>query len=439
MASVKFSLRDNMGKKKSMVRMSVSFTGNRIVIGTGQSISPEYWDTKTGLPKSIRGSVVAKNISQKLKELDLTVSKLYDDLSNNEKHKVSVDSFKQKLLQLVYPKKFTGDNVPKTSMVEFMNLFIKDCEQGKRLKKDRTRLDLNTIKTYKSTLLHFINFQKKIKRNFLLNEFNQQIHDEFLEYLEIDQDLSRNSSGKYITNLNQIILYAVKQKLIPGGIVLEVKFETGREESDNIFLNEKEIQQLMNLKTFNSKMEEEVRDTFVLGCYTGLRFSNYSNMNLDFIVDEIYTTHQVKVHSKVTIPIHPQVRRIIDKYKSKLPECPTNQEFNRTLKDLAKRIPEFLVPFEKQITRGRVKSIEEKPKWMMIQTHTARRSFCTNMYLMGVPIPTIMAMSGHKSEKNFKKYIKASGLEHAVIIKKYWEENEEKNAKDELENKIDKS
>ncbi len=192
----------------------------------------------------------------------------------------------------------------------------------------------------------------------------------------------------------------------------------------------------MNLKTFNSKMEEDVRDTFVLGCYTGLRFSNYSNMNLDFIVDEIYTTHQVKVHSKVTIPIHPQVRRIIDKYKGNLPQCPTNQEFNRTLKDLAKRIPEFLVPFENQITRGRVKVMEEKPKWMMMQTHTARRSFCTNMYLMGVPIPTIMAMSGHKSEKNFKKYIKASGLEHAVIIKKYWEE---KNAKDELENKINKS
>ena len=122
MSSVKFSLRDNKGKKKSMVRMSVSFTGNRIVIGTGQSISPEYWDTSTGLPKSIRGCVVAKNVSQKLKELDLTVSKLYDDLSDNEKHKVSVDSFKQKLLQLVYPKKFTGDNIPKTSMVHETNL-----------------------------------------------------------------------------------------------------------------------------------------------------------------------------------------------------------------------------------------------------------------------------------------------------------------------------
>ena len=74
-----------------------------------------------------------------------------------------------------------------------------------------------------------------------------------------------------------------------------------------------------------------------------------------------------------------------------------------------------------------------------MQTHTARRSFCTNMYLMRVPIPTITTMSGHKSEKNFKKYIKASGLEHDVIIKKFWEENEEKNAKDELENKINKS
>ena len=87
-----------------------------------------------------------------------------------------------------------------------------------------------------------------------------------------------------------------------------VRFSIVKYKSDNIFLNEKEIQLLMDLNVFHSKMEEEVRDVFVLGCYTGLRFSNYSNMNLDFIVDEIYTTHQVKVHSKVTIPIHPVVR-----------------------------------------------------------------------------------------------------------------------------------
>jgi hypothetical protein len=31
------------------------------------------------------------------------------------------------------------------------------------------------------------------------------------------------------------------------------------------------------------------------------------------------------------------------------------------------------------------------------------------MYLRGIPTPTIMAISGHRTEKNFYKYIKADG------------------------------
>ena len=169
----------------------------------------------------------------------------------------------------------------------------------------------------------------------------------------------------------------------------------------------------------------------MLGCYTGLRFSNYSTIDLSYLKNNIYTTYQVKTKDKISIPIHPNVQRIIDKYNGNLPVCPTNQEFNRTLKDLGQRIPEFNIPFEKLITRGREKIIEVNQKFSLIQSHTARRSFCTNMYIMGIPIPTIMAISGHKTEKNFKKYIKASGIEHAHIMKGYWDKsylkNDEKN------------
>lgn len=63
-------------------------------------------------------------------------------------------------------------------------------------------------------------------------------------------------------------------------------------------------------------------------------------------------------------------------------------------------------------------------KWEKLMTHTARRSFCTKMYLMGVPILTIMAISGHKTEKSFRAYIKATGEEHAQIMKTHWENNE---------------
>lgn len=46
------------------------------------------------------------------------------------------------------------------------------------------------------------------------------------------------------------------------------------------------------------------------------------------------------------------------------------------------------------------------------------------MFLMGIPVLTIMAISGHKTEKSFRTYIKASGEEHAQIMRTHWENNE---------------
>jgi integrase len=227
--------------------------------------------------------------------------------------------------------------------------------------------------------------------------------------------------------LLQILKYAVKKKLLPSSILSEVEFNTSREETDKIYLNENELQKLLDLKGFNNKLDEEIRDMFVLGCYTGLRFSNYSKINLDYLQDGILTAIQKKTKQKVTIPILPNVQKIIDKYNGELPKVPTNQEFNRTLKELGKRIPELNVPFAKQITRNRKKVVEETMKWGKLTTHTARRSFCTNMYLMGVPVMTIMAISGHKTEKSFRSYIKASGEEHAKILKGFWDRNNTKN------------
>lgn len=428
MISITYSLRDKNAKKKSTIRVSVSYAGNRILFCPGFSVEPDKWDNNIGAPKKIKGCLETKNITIKLKELDLLLTRLYDDLSIKESQEVSPIILKQKILSSIHPKEFTEENTTETTMIELIEIFIKDCESGKRLKKGRVKLQSATIQTYTTTLGHFKSFQSKYKRKLLVSGFNQKMHDDFLEYLELEvEDFSKNSVSKNISNLRQIILYAIKLKLLPSSIMIDVVFETGREESDNIYLNEEEIQLLWNLTDFKNKGEQEVRDLFVLGCYTGLRFSNYSSIDLNFLKDDIYTTYQVKTKDKISIPIHQNVQRIIDKYKGNLPVCPTNQEFNRTLKDLGQRIPEFNVPFEKLITRGREKIIEVKQKFSLIQSHTARRSFCTNMYIMGIPIPTIMAISGHKTEKNFKKYIKASGVEHAHIMKGYWDKSYFKN------------
>jgi len=48
-----------------------------------------------------------------------------------------------------------------------------------------------------------------------------------------------------------------------------------------------------------------------------------------------------------------------------------------------------------------------------LTTHCARRSFCTNNYLSGTDVLTIMAISGHKTEKSFRRYLKLCPEDYA--------------------------
>ena len=68
------------------------------------------------------------------------------------------------------------------------------------------------------------------------------------------------------------------------------------------------------------------------------------------------------------------------KYKNKLPVCTINPGFNRTIEDLGKEFKNYIL-FKTDYQR-KCKVTEEGLKYEFIMTHTARRSFCTHMYLL---------------------------------------------------------
>ena len=418
MISIKYYLKNKKGVHKSSIRASVCFQGHRFVFSPGLSYDPRQWDFERGLPKKTKSNENYTAVTSMLTELTHKITKHYKELSDHGNKSIKPKVLQSKIFEVdAKPKKIKKETSGLT-LSEFTTLFIRDCEMGKRLTNKRSKMELNTIKTFYSTKNHLEQFEKLYNKPVYLKDFNQRIHDDFLDYLEVELDLSRNTASKYITNLSQILLYAMRLNKYSKSSYYDIKFETARENSDNIYLSEDELKSMIDLKDFKSEMEEEVRDLFIVGAYTGLRFSNYVSLDLGLINDGFIEVINIKTQLKNTIPILPEVERIINKYNGELPTAPTNQEFNRTLKEIAQRIPELNRPFEKRITKGREKQIIRKMKWEMVMTHTARRSFCTNMYLKGIPVPTIMAISGHQTEKNFYKYIKADGMEHARMMKR---------------------
>jgi len=58
------------------------------------------------------------------------------------------------------------------------------------------------------------------------------------------------------------------------------------------------------------------------------------------------------------------------------------------------------------------------PKYELVTSHTARRSFATNLYRRGIPSTQLMLLTGHRSESSFLRYIKVSREDNARDVAK---------------------
>lgn len=414
-------------QKVSSIRVKISVSGVSIFLYTGRSIDTEHWDKKKCFVKSYVGKNTTTLLIQRLKELEIDILALLDRYKNG-KPKMSFIDLQSKLFGLIDRpdrKANKNDNINsgnKETLIGFIDQFVQDCEAGIRLSPKRQRLKPSSIGSYKTTKGYLLKFQEQTKKVLTLKDFSQTDIDKFSDFLIIDEEFAMNTHAKSMMDLLQIIKYAVKLKKIPAAKMIELEFDTRREETDSIYLTEDEILQLLEIKDFDDAVHEHVRDVFVVGCFTAMRFSDYSMIDSSAIRNNRLEFVQKKTGGKVTIPIHPVVNTILKKYDNALPKVPKNNEFNRIIKLVGEKLPCLHVPFTKQVTYGRELKQLVDMKFNYLQTHTARRSFCSNEYLKGTDPLVIQAISGHRSQKSFMRYIKVSGDQFADKLEKIWEE-----------------
>ena len=188
------------------------------------------------------------------------------------------------------------------------------------------------------------------------------------------------------------------------------------EEVDAVYLNWDEIKKIFQVDLSRYPHLVDYRDDFVLGCMTGLRFSDFSKLMKDDLRGDMLYKKQQKSDHWVVIPLRPEAKKILDDRFNNNTPSPTNAEFNRHIKRIAELagISENIKHSHK---KGNKDIVEVKPKYAWITSHTCRRSFCTNEFLAGTPVELIMKISGHKSVKDFYNYIRVTLEEAGQKIK----------------------
>ena len=417
---VVFYLRDPKKRKgKTAIFASLCYKNKRVIVFPGESIEPDKWNLKLKKPKPTNDSGLKKRLEEK-EELFIDV---YEKMQKSIPGIVPPNALKQAIYAITKPPETVIEEVEEVKPIlitDFFQRLIDDSKSGARRSNDDLDLNPNSIKPYKSAMNHFIAFQKVQKKKYYLTDINLKLIKAFTDYL--NSEMALNTSAKYLTVFKLLISYAAEKNLIEYKHASDIKVTVRREKSDNIYLNEREIEEMMAIKEFSTPLYEVVRDYFVISCTTGLRFSDFSILRLAHIndgfmeIDPGKNKRIIRSVTKVIVPVLPMFKQILAKYPDGFPKCPPNQVFNRYIKEIAEKVPSLKKEFLKKITRAHKVEIETYLKFQKVSAHTARRSFSTNMYLKGVPIITIMAMTGHKTQENFMKYIKADNRKHAEIL-----------------------
>jgi hypothetical protein len=123
----------------------------------------------------------------------------------------------------------------------------------------------------------------------------------------------------------------------------------------------------------------------------------------------------------VKIPLPKTCKAILAKYNNTLPHVSINV-VNKRIKEICKRISSLQKKIDVFITKGEKTEKFLIPRYKLVASHTARRTFATNEFKRGTPIHFIRKVTGHATEEQFWAYIKVSDEEilnaYLKLIKK---------------------
>ncbi|QTE22218.1 phage integrase SAM-like domain-containing protein [Polaribacter cellanae] len=421
MATIKFILQSK--KENAPIYLRLTLGRNKDIFRkTGLLINPKDWSTKTRLPK--QNFADNKNLSEKLKDLDTFITKKLNrvndlEIINGDWLQNCIDTFFNRIKK---------DNQELHYLVPYGENFISNLDY-KITQKGKKGVSKSTQKKYRTIVNKLIEFEKHRKKRILLKDVDLHFRTELIKFFSDSGRLSDNTIGRYLKFVKSICLDAQKNGIETNPQLNHFKGFTVK--VPKITLSFDELEQIKKT-TYNNPNHEITKDWLIIGCYTGQRVSDLLRMNSSFIQRlesfEFIVLEQIKTEKLVQIPIHQEVKKILDKRNGEFPpvfakNIDSNKTlFNRYLKQVCKIAEIDEVVQGNAYDSKRKRTIEgEYEKYKFVSSHICRRSFATNFY--GDPkysIPLLMNITAHSTEKMFLEYIGKKPLDYGLQLAQIW-------------------
>jgi len=317
-----------------------------------------------------------------------------------------------------YFRRATSDELHLVYFTDWVQKFIDDAP--KRLHKGKP-LSTNTIQNYKVAFAKIKAFENHIQTKIRFENIDLKFYRDFVNYCRDVEKLNNNSIGAIISKIKLWCKNIELDGLSVNPLYKHSEFTAMTNQTKDVYLNDIEINKIFNHNFSETDYLDNARDLFIIGLRTGLRVSDFMQLKETNIDKEIISIVTQKTKTNVLIPMHPQIKTILEKRNGLLPRTISDQKFNLYVKDVCKLVGiTEMVEGSKMNKDTARKETGVFPKYQLISSHTCRRSFASNLYGK-VPTKSIMAITGHQTETQFLKYIKITPKEHADKLIKYWE------------------
>lgn len=218
---------------------------------------------------------------------------------------------------------------------------------------------------------------------------------EYVDHLGND-DISSNTARAYMSGLKKALDDAKTRRYTFPSSTYESILKKPISDSLSIYLTMDEVKLLQDVEL--DKKMDAIRVKFLIGAYTGARYSDFSKLTSADIVDGWVRYVSEKTNTLTFVPVHPRLAELLERYNDDV----NIMQMNRYMPIIAQKAG---ICSETSIVRGDKKIVGKK--YQFVKSHTARRTFATNVYLSGeYDAFEISKFLGHKSVDTTSKYIK---------------------------------
>ena len=362
MASIRFNL--NKVRDHNYITLIYHTTStSRLKMSMGEKVDIKYWDKKKQRVKPTHPN--ATTINNLLGEIVVFIERVRNEYKIKGVRLSATD-----LRNLLQNRLYGKDDLL------FKNYAVK-WQSEMSIKK-------STIKVVK-------NFVTKINEMYPDLSFDQVTASWHKGFVKRMENYSSSYTHLMLKKMKQITEAAYIDGIHTNLFYQSNKFLTTVNVSDKIFLNNDELNMLYDGLNEMSDVHRNATIIFLIGAYTGQRYGTYSNIDKKMVLykgnKKMISIRQLeKTEARVTIPVSDKLMTLLDMEYHKI----SLQKINTYIKEACKIV-----------------GIKD---WEKVTSHTARRSFATNAVLAGIEMHLIMKITGHKTESEFRKYVRIDDL-----------------------------